>query len=244
MKILFSFLCFASYSLSAQQNSKDIIKKMYQRYSGKWYHTFTFDQTTENYRNDSLIRTVTWYEAISYPDNFRIDFGDIKNGNGVIFKKDSAYNFRNGKLGKVSVNNNDLTFLLGGMYFYSFDSVISKLSSLGYDLNKFHEDKWQGRDAYVIGADNLNEKTNQLWIDKENLYVARFIKFENGRKEEGLLNDHKKFGGGWAETSCIFYIDDKLFQKENYHDCKADVIIDPKVFEPVLFGTAHWYQPK
>jgi hypothetical protein len=199
---------------------------------------------TENYRNDSLVKTATWYEAIKYPDNFRIDFGDIKSGNAVIFNKDSAYNFRNGKLSRVTINNNDLTFLLGGMYFYPFEDVLNTLTRLGYDLNKFHEDKWQNNAVYVIGADNNNEKVNQLWIDKKNLYVVRFFKYENGHKEEGQLNDHKRFGNGWSETSFSFYLDDKLFQKEIYHDCKANVFIDPRVFDPSLFGTVHWYHPK
>ena len=39
------------------------------------------------------------------------------------------------------------------MYFYTFDEVLSKMKSLGYDLNKFHEDSWKGKDVYVIGAD-------------------------------------------------------------------------------------------
>ena len=33
-----------------------------------------------------------------------------------------------------------------------------------------------------------------------------------------------------------FYMDDKLFQKETYHDCKANVQIDPKFFDPKAFG--------
>ena len=235
MKLIAISLLFTSFFYTPQ-NSKDILKKMHNRYAGKWYSSFTFNQTTENYRNDSLIRTATWYEAIQYPDKFRIDFGDTKSGNAVIFTKDSTYNFRNGKLGRVTINNDDLTFLLGGMYFYPFESVVSRFTSLGYDLNKFHEDTWQNEPVYVIGADNTAEKTNQLWVDKENLFPVRFIKFDNGRKEEGILNDHKKFGNGWSETSCIFYIDDKLYQKEIYHDCKANVSIDPKFFDPTLFG--------
>ena len=228
--LLFPFL------FTGNNNSKDVLKKMYDRYSGKWYKTFTFNQTTENYRNDSLMRTATWNEYIQYPANFRIDIGDPKNGNSVIFNADSAYNFRNGKLVRVTENNNDLTFLLGGMYFYPFDSVLSKFHRLGYDINKYHEDTWQNRPVYVIGADNADEKTNQLWIDKQDLYVVRFIEYNNGRKEEGQLNDHKKFGNGWAENSCIFYFDGKLFQKEIYHDCKADVPVDPRIFDPTLYG--------
>ena len=34
---------------------REIIARMYHRYAGKWYHSFTFDQTTEVYRNDNRI---------------------------------------------------------------------------------------------------------------------------------------------------------------------------------------------
>ena len=236
MKIFAKLLLSGIFFYSLPGTSTEVLKAMYMRYSGKWYSSFTFNQTTENYRNDSLIRTSIWYEAIQYPDKFRIDFGDPKNGNAVIFTKDSSYNFRNGKLGKVTINSDDLTFLLGGMYFYPIDSVISKITRLGYNLDHFHKDTWKGRDVYVLGANDNHEKLSQLWIDKEKMVVVRFIKYENGRKEEGILDNQKRFGNGWSETVCAFYIDDKLFQKEIYHDCKAGVKMDPHFFDPAYFG--------
>ena len=158
MKLLTAASFFIYYFFAPLQNSTKVLKKMYERYHNKWQSTFTFIQTAENYRNDSLVKTSTWYEAIKYPDNFRIDFDDTKSGNAVIFKKDSAYNFRKGKLYKITSNDNDLTFLLGGMYFYPFDTVLVKLSRFEFDINKFHEDKWQERAAYVIGADTKMKK--------------------------------------------------------------------------------------
>ena len=68
---------------------------MHDRYAGKWYKTFSFNQTTEIYRNDSLKRSETWYENIKFPNDFRIDFGNPDSGNAVIFKNDSSYLFRN-----------------------------------------------------------------------------------------------------------------------------------------------------
>lgn len=241
MKAL-SFLLVLTSSLlfAPPKTSKDVLKRMYKKYYGHWFKTFTFNQTTENYRNDSLVKTSTWYEAIEYPTHFRIDFGDPKKGNGVIYSKDSAYNFRDGKLGKVTVNNDDLTFLLGGMYFYPFDSVLNKLQKLGYNLDHFHMDKWKGQDVFVIGANDQNEKLNQVWIDKEKMLLVRFIKFDKDHKEEGILEGHKKFDRGWSETKCTFYINNKLFQKETYHDCQANSIIDSRVFDPHYFGKVHW----
>jgi hypothetical protein len=239
MKMLSLILIYAGFFV-APRNSAEVLKNMHDRYAGKWYRTFTFNQTTERYRNDSLVNTTTWYEALSLPDNFRIDFGDPKEGNGIIFHKDSMYSFRKGQLLRTAVNNDDLTFLLGGMYFYPMEEVMKTLTKFGYDLNKFHEDTWQNEKVYVIGADNAGEKKSQLWIDKDKLVMVRFIKYENGHKEEGVFSDHKKFAGGWSETKCVFYFDDKLGQVEYYHDCKANEPLDPKVFDPAFFGKVHW----
>lgn len=230
-------LLIISCAFTGTKNAEDVLHDMHKRYAGNWYKSFTFTQTTENYRNDSLVRTSTWYEAIVFPDKFRIDFGDKKDGNAVIYLKDSVYSFRKGKLARTGFNDDDLTFLLGGLYFYSFDTAKAKLQRQGYSLDKFHEDNWQGKPVYVIGASNATERSNQLWIDKEKLVVLRFIKFNGNDKEEGVFRDHKPFGKAWSETACDFYVNDKLIQKEKYYDCKADISVDPAIFDPTNFTT-------
>ncbi|MGH2649347.1 MAG: hypothetical protein ACRDE8_17335, partial [Ginsengibacter sp.] len=66
MKLIAAVFLFSIFSLNKNIDSKDVLKKMYDRYSNKWYHTFTFNQTTERYRHDSLIKTSTWYEAVMF----------------------------------------------------------------------------------------------------------------------------------------------------------------------------------
>ncbi len=228
MKIFFALACF--FFLSPSDNSEEVLQKMYQQYAGKWMHSFTFDQTTEMYRNDSLLKTAEWHEAIVYPDKFRIDFGDPKDGSAAIFTKDSVYSFHNGKLMRTSVNDDDLTFILGGMYFYPFDTVKTMFGRMGYNLGKFCEASVNGNPAYVIGANDTAEKTNQLWIDKEKLVTVKFISYNHGEKEEGIFSDHKQFDGSWSETNCVFYVDGKLIQKEIYFNCKANEPVDLKIF--------------
>ncbi|MEO8770117.1 MAG: hypothetical protein ABI402_08535 [Ferruginibacter sp.] len=235
IKFIYILLLTGLCSFLGNKNAADVLQDMHKRYAGKWYKSFTFNQTTEQFRNDSLVKTSTWYEAILFPDQFRIDFGDKKDSNAVIFLKDSVYNFRKGKLVRKSLNDDNLTFLLGGMYFYSVDSVKAMIQRQGYDLTKFHEDNWQGQPVYVIGASDAKEKTNQLWIDKEKLVVLKFIKFDGGEKEEGRFSGHQRFGNGWSETACDFYVNDTLIQKEKYHDCKADAEIDEGIFDPYHF---------
>jgi hypothetical protein len=234
MKIFLAIACLFSFLLK-NDNSEEALQKMYQQYAGRWMHSFTFDQTTEIYRNDSLIKTAEWHEAIVYPDKFRIDFGEAKDGNAAIFTKDSVYSFHSGKLMRTTPNDDDLTFILGGMYFYSFDTMKAMFVKMGYDLNKFCETTLNGKPAYVIGANDTTEKTNQLWIDKEKLVAVKFINYTHGEKEEGIFSNHKQFGGGWSETNCIFYVDGKLIQKEIYFNCKANEAVDLKIFNPQNF---------
>jgi outer membrane lipoprotein-sorting protein len=224
------FLVMLSFS-SANNSGEDVLAKMYKQYAGKWMSSFSFTQTTQQYRNDSLVNTSTWYEHIVFPDKFRIDFGDIKSGNAAIFTKDSIYVFRKSLLARTTANDENLTFMLGGMYFYPFDTVKAMYKHYGYDIGKSYETTFNNAPVYVIGANNADEKTSQLWIDKEKLVVVKFISFAKGEKEEGIFKDHKQFGNSWSEMACDFYVNGKLIQKETYYDCKANADIDPKIFD-------------
>ncbi len=209
-------------------SGKEVIKKMHDRYTGKWYHSLTFTQTTEMYRNDSLRSTQTWHEFIRFPDRFRMDFGAADSGNAVIFRGDSAYRFRNGQLRSTAINNNEgLIFLLGGMFFYPLDQTSRIINdSLHFDLTQAREDNWQGHPVYVIGK----EGANQLWIDKQNLYLVRMIKAEN--QMDARFEEWQPFGGGFCETKCQFYIKGKLVQTEIYTECKTDITLEDRIFDP------------
>jgi hypothetical protein len=221
---------------SIPPTGRDIIKKMHDRYAGHWYHSFTFHQTTEQYRNDSLKKTQTWYEFIRFPDRFRMDFGAVDSGNAAIFRGDSCYRFKNFQLLSTTINNNEgLIFLLGGMFFYPLDQTYTILDSLHYDLTRAHEDTWQDRPVFVIGADGAN----QLWIDKERLYLTRMIKVDGQQKMDARFEGYQPFDGGWSETKCSFYINDKLIQVETYHDCKANTTLDDRIFDPGTLVRSH-----
>ncbi len=230
-----AFFAVSAFAPKGNISGEKILSIMYKRYNGNWYKNFTFTQTTENFKNDSLIKTSTWYEAIVFPDDFRISFGEIKEGNAMIQKKDSVFNFRKGKLFRRGTKGEDLTFLLGGMYFIPFDSVKARIKKEGYDISKVHESVWQGKKAYVLGTESDDEKANQLWIDKEKLIVVRFIKYDEKNKEEAIFGEHKQFGKAWSETSCDFLVNDKLIQREKYYDCKANTDVDMRLFDPYNF---------
>jgi hypothetical protein len=237
MKILsILFLFFLPFSSQKELNSTTLLQKMYARYHGKWHSSLSFNQTTEKYRNDSLVKSDTWYEHVSYPDLLRIDIGSRVSNNGIIFRKDSTYRFNNNKIIRAVKGENELIFFLGGLYFVPFDDVLAHFKALHYDLSKFHTSTWKGKPVYIIGADKDDEKVNQLWIDQEKLISVRFIKYDDNTKEEGIFEDHIAIKDAWSETKCTFYINDKLLQVEKYHDVVPGGPIDKSIFDPGMIG--------
>jgi outer membrane lipoprotein-sorting protein len=234
IKLILSVLTISTLlSFAPPKTGEDIVKMMYNRYAGKWHRTLTFTQKTERYRNDSLKSTQTWHEAMLAPDKLRIDIEPLANGNTIIFRGDSTYNFRNGQLRSASKDENDLIFLLGGLYFYPWDAVVAKLKSGGYDLSKSYETTWKDKPVYVIGSNNKDDLTsNQLWVDKKELYLVRMIEQTKGTKEECIFDDHVKIGGGWSETKAAFYFGGKLLQVETYSDYKEEPDLDERIFDP------------
>lgn len=220
----------------APETSISLLQKMYARYHGKWAKTLSFDQTTERYRKDSLVSTATWYEHMVYPDKLRIDIGPAGSGNFIIFRSDSSYYFKNNKLTRATGEENELTFFLGGMYFMPFDAVTAHFAALHYDLSKFHESTWKGKPAYVIGANTDDEKVNQLWIDKKDLYAVRFIKYDKDTREEGWFEGQLAEKGGWSETLCTFFINDKKLQVEKYHNVVAGEALGEGMFDVTKLG--------
>ena len=231
--LLIMFLPFAG---QKDLDSTTLLQKMYARYHGKWHSNLAFNQTTEMYRKDTLFKSQTWYEHILYPDKLRIDFDSLKSGNGIIFRADSTYVINKHKLVRSVKNENELIFFLGGMYFVPFDEILTHFKNLHYDLSKLHTDTWKGKPVYVIGADKADEKVNQLWIDQEKLVSVRFIKYEDGSKEEGTMEGQIPLKGAWSETLCKFWVNDHILQVETYHDVVAGGPIDKSMFEPSLIG--------
>lgn len=236
-KLIPLFLLFPlSFTWQGPLNSTSLLQTMYARYHGKWHTSLSFDQTTEKYRNDSLVKTQTWFENMVYPDLLRIDFDQPNSGNGVLFRNDSTYAFSNHQLIRSVYKENELIFFLGGLYFMPFDQVVTHFKSLKYDLNKFHTDTLKGRPVYVMGADKKGEQVNQLWIDQQKLVAVYFARFDESGKLEGYFEDHIPLKNAWSETKCTFYLNNHLLQVETYRHVVAGGAVDKSRFAPWLFG--------
>jgi hypothetical protein len=234
-------ICLQSIGCFGQlKSSEDVLNAMLLRHTGKKCRTLTFSQNT--YRpNDSLNKHMIWYEAIEYPDKFRIDFNGTSHGNAAIFRNDTAFRFRNGKLMDQRVDKNDLLLILGGMYFRKKEDVVQRLKSLNYELGHFSENTWNKRPVYVIGALKGDTISNQIWVDKADLEVVRTLShLSPGEVLDLHIQSPMLACGGLLETRYSFYINGKLDQIEEYKEIQTNIKIDPGVFDPKQFGKVHW----
>jgi hypothetical protein len=226
---------------SEMRSGEQLVETMHERYNGKWPRNVTFVQTTTFYQGDST-RVETWYEAIE-PGKLRIDFAPLENGNAALFRGDSLYQFKAGKLAGSLPLIHPLMVLSRDVYEEPVQKTVSRLEQLNFDLAKVREDTWQGRPVYVVGADAGDEKSPQFWVDQESLLFVRLIEPSNQDPsviEETQFNKYQRLGGGWIETEVVFLRNGKPFIREEYRDMRADVRFDADLFNPQKWAAPGW----
>lgn len=208
------------FSLRAQSGSA-IIKAMHQRYYKAPCKAYTFSQKNTHYKADTVSGSSVWYEAVEFPDKFRIDFGVKENGNYVIFRNDSVFNYKKGVLTKVRADSSTLLLLLGGMYYRDLDDVMRRMRAAGYHTNVVSKQLWNKSEVYVIGAKEKDLVSNQLWIDKKTLRLLRIIEKMNEQETMDMrFEAHQDWCQGYVETRVSFRRNGILEQVEEYYDVK------------------------
>jgi hypothetical protein len=234
----------ASRPLSAP-TSAEIVKQMHDKYAGKWFKTLTFIQKTTRKTKAGKDTVQTWYESAMLPGHLRIDIGNPRDGNGVLYTHDSTYQMSKGSLKQAVPGGNPLVATLFDVYVVPVDLTLADMRhALKIDMSKVSESTFDGHPVYIIGADTGNEKAPQVWIDRERLVVLRQI-FVVGDTSltyiDSQLKQYRPIGQSWIAPECSFYIDGKLLQKEEYTEIKADVPLSPALFDPAQWSTApHW----
>ena len=223
----------------APGNGEELISLMRDRYAGKWYKTLTFVQKTTF--PDGKIET--WYEALELPGKLRIDIAPLDSGKTLLFRNDSLYVFEQKKLKASQPLVHPLMVLGFDVYQAPVAETVRKLRDLKFDLSKLHQTNWQGRRTYVVGAEPGDTTSPQFWIDAERLYFVR--SFEPSKKDPSVINDTRfdryiPLAGGWLEMEVLFLTNGKQQVKEEYSDPKANVRLDPGIFDPSAWKAPGW----
>jgi hypothetical protein len=221
------------------KDGAELITQMRDRYAGKWYRTLTFTQKTT--LPDGKVET--WYEALELPGKLRIDIAPLDSMKTLLFRNDSLYVFAQGQLKTAQPLVHPLMVLGFDVYGAPVSETLRKLRELGFDLTKLHQTTWQGRPTYVVGAAPGDTASPQFWIDTERLYFVR--SFEPSKKDSSIINETRfdkyiRLGGGWLEMEVLFLANGKPQVKEEYSDPKANVRLDPGIFDPTTWKAPGW----
>jgi hypothetical protein len=242
--VLIMTLCPAPLMHAARiKTTEDLIQAMQQKYAKSWYKTATFVQKTVDYDKDGKQRVSTWYEALSVPGSLRIDFTPVKAGSGILFTDRKLFSFKDGKQESSREFVHPLMILGFDIYKLPFADVMATLKALKFDLALLHEDTWQGRPVYVVGAKQGDLHSQQFWIDGKNLYFVRMLEpagKDGAQTQETQFNKYQRLGGGWMAPEVIFTIDGRIRTTEEYSEMRANPPLDSRLFDPQYWTSVHW----
>ena len=234
-------------SQATPKTGADVLEAMRAAYAGKWYHTLTFVQKTTTRGADGKDQVQPWHETLTHSaagTRLRIDFGDLAQGNGVIYTPDSSYVVRGGKLQASRPQGNEFLPLIEGVYVQPVATTVKELSQMKVDMNKVSTGTWQGKPVWIVGAAApADSSAPQFWIDTERKVLVRMkLALAPGQPPFDVhLAGYVKAGGGLLATKIEMFQGGVLRQGEDYSDWKVDVDVDPAMFDISKWSTGpHW----
>jgi hypothetical protein len=235
-------------SYSPPKDGEELIRQMHDRYAGKWYHKLTFKQTTSFPGKPSE----TWYEAGEIPGKLRIDIAPLDSMNAFMYVGDSAIVFQGGKRVAAHEDRNLLMTLGFDVYGQPPATTIAQIKAQSMDLSKIHEDSWKGTRVWVVGAEKGDTTTNQFWIEQKRLIFVRLIESHTSQKNPSgppnrfdiTFENYQPLGKAWVAPRCVINVNGKELQREDYEDIRADVKLQPDLFDTQTYHAAKWIHSK
>lgn len=225
----------------------ELVQMMHDRYDGRWYRTLTFVQRNSRYLANGSADTSTWYESLRVPGALRIDIAPLSQKNGILFVRDSQFVVGAGRVTNSVASVHPLLVLAFDVYADPPAHTLQRLRTLGFDLSRMHEDTWQGRPVYVVGAVKGDGRHKQFWIDRERLLFVRLLQPDRDttKVSEIQFNKYRQQGKGWVAPEVVFLTDGKPTFIERYEDVRADVALADEMFNPRTWSAVpHWHGTK
>ena len=94
-----------------------------------------------------------------------------------------------------------------------------------------------------MGAEAGDTLSPQFWIDAERLYFVRSL--EPSTKNPAVMNEtgfekYIPLAGCWLETQVLFLSNGEQKVKEEYSHAKANVRLEPGLFDPSSWHPPSW----
>ena len=243
LNVALVFIAFLT-GTAAPRSGEELIRQMHARYTGRWYRTVTFVQTTTFPDKPAE----TWYEAGTIPGKLRIDVAPLDSMNAFMFVGDSSYVFKGGQRVAAQEDRNLLMTLGFDVYGQAPEVTIAQLEAQHVDLSRIREDTWQGAKVWVVGAAKGDTASAQFWIEQDRLLFVRLIEphksIKNPDAPPKLLDvtfeGYQPLGKGWIETEVVIRVDGKEVQRERYANIKADVALQPDLYDTKAYRKPGW----
>jgi hypothetical protein len=230
--------------LKAIHNSKNNVRDL------------TFSQTVTFYNPEgSVLRTLDTFVSRQRSGFQRLDVVPLKDRKATLYRDGSIFEFQDGSLAfqkkvidpeiKLSLIPAEYTILLLNCAVYSnpLKEVINKLKEAGFDLSKFHEETWQNRKVYIVGANQGNLQDKQFWIDQERLVLVRLI--QPGKKQETgtfdiQFNNFEKVKNTWEFREASYKFNGKPERQIVRTNFRSDNTLPDDLFSPDKFVKPEW----
>ena len=231
---------------TAPKSGEDLVRQMHDRYAGKWYGNLTFVQTTTHPDQPPE----TWYEAGTIPGKLRIDIAPLDSMKAFMYVGDSAIVFEGGKRVAARQDRNLLMTLGFDVYGQPPETTIAQLKAQSVDLGKIREDTWQGTKVWVVGAAKGDTTANQFWIEQKRLLFVRLIEAHKSQKNPSgppnlldvTFENYQTLGKAWVAPRCVIKVNGKEVQREEYRDIRADVKLQPDLYDTETYHKAAWIE--
>lgn len=179
-----------------------------------------------NMNTDELNETLTF----KFPKTFRSDIVSENIQRIRILSNRIVFTVIDGKISDEPENAYDHYKDL--MLFRSREIIEERLSDLGVDVKVSSFGRFQGKPAYILGAQYPDETAPQVWLDKNTFLPFRWIISGNAtRNLEVLYLDWKNLNKTWYPMRIEFYSNGNLVREIHVQDIKVNPSFPDDLFD-------------
>ncbi len=185
-------------------------------------------------------------ETLSYrfPVAFRSEFASAAGDHIQIYSNGRALTVVDGRI--VSDTESELDHYKDIFLFNTRELLIKHLSQLGVAVDVSSVGRFQGRIAYVLGAQYPDETVPQLWLDKETFRPMRWLlkPASAGNLSEALevrYGDWRKVSSIWYPERIEFYLGDRLLRRMQVQRTRVNPEFSKRLFDVAYLKSIYPY---
>jgi outer membrane lipoprotein-sorting protein len=165
-----------------------------------------------------------------FPETFRSDIVSENIKRIRILSDSSVFTVIDGKISDEPENSYDHYKDL--ILFRSREILQERLSTLGVDVKVVSLGRFQGKPAYVLGAQYPDETSPQVWLDKETFLPFRWIMTSDATQTlEVLYLNWKKSDHTWYPMHIEFFSNGNMVREIHVKDIKVNPSFQADLFD-------------